>query len=330
VGQPTVPFRINPEGAFSLGLKIGRRSSDFVLTNFMGEVRLRRRLTYTFPNPSDVLDFIAQSLGELERLMTRAQMERIAGLGIAAPFELWNWETEVAAPREVLDRWRNFDVPAEIAAICQWPVTACNDATAACSAELIFGQGWRHQSCVYIFIGSFVGGGIVLDGSLYQGRTGYAGAIGALPVGVLTNKGLQNQQIIRHASTYVLENRLREQGIDPSPIWMTPETWTGFGDTLDTWIEDTGKALAHAIVSAVAIIDFDAAIIDGAIPSWVRKQIWQCTTDHIRNFDLQGTAPFAVFEGTVGPQARAIGAACLPFLENFAKDRSVLFKIAEN
>ena len=44
VGQPTVPFRINPEGAFSLGLKIGRRSSDFVLTNFMGEVRLRRVL----------------------------------------------------------------------------------------------------------------------------------------------------------------------------------------------------------------------------------------------------------------------------------------------
>ena len=329
VGQPTVPFRINPEGAFSLGLKIGRRSSDFVLINFMGEVRLRRKLTYKFPDPSDVLTFIATNLTELSHLMTHEELARIAGLGIAAPFELWNWETEVAAPREVLDRWRSFDVAAEVAAICKWPVSACNDATAACSAELIFGKGWQHQSWVYFFIGSFIGGGIVLDGSLYQGRTGYAGAVGALPIGIITQKGIENQQIIRHASTYVLENRLRERGIDPSPIWITPDEWSGFGETLDLWIEETGKALAHAIVSAVSIIDFDAAIIDGAIPDWVRTRIWHSTTSHISDFDLQGTAPFTIFEGTIGPQARAIGAASLPFLENFARDRSVLFKMAE-
>ena len=330
VGQPTVPFRINPDGAFSLGLKIGRRSSDFVLINFMGKVLLRRKLTYKFPAPADVLDFISKNLLEIEQHMTQEEMKHIAGLGIAAPFELWNWETEVAAPREVLDRWRSFDVSAQIAAICKWPVTSCNDATAACSAELIFGKGWQHQSCIYFFIGSFIGGGIVLDGSLYQGRTGYAGAVGPLPIGVITDNGLQNQQIIRHASTYVLENRLREQGIDSSPVWLTPDEWTGFGETLDLWMEETGKALAHAIVSAVSFIDFDAAIIDGAIPDWVRKRIWENTTRHIKDFDLQGTAPFVVYEGTIGPQARAIGAASLPYLENFARDRSVLFKHAES
>eukprot|EP01037_Dinobryon_pediforme_P006278 gene6278-6350_t len=330
VGQPTVPFRINPVGAFSLGLKIGRRSSDFVLINFMGEVLLRRKLTYKFPIPSDVLEFVRTCLSELGQSISPVDMERIAGLGIAAPFELWNWETEVAAPREILDRWRSFDLAAEVAAICQWPVSHCNDATAACSAELIFGQGWKHNSCVYFFIGSFVGGGIVLDGNLYQGRTGYAGALGPMPVGTLTNQGWQHQQLIRHASTYVLENRLRHNGIDPSPIWQTPEQWDGFGETLETWISETGQALAQAIVSAVSVVDFDAAIIDGAIPLWVRHRIWQSTIDNIKNFDLQGTAPFKVFEGSVGAQARAIGGASLPFLENFARDRSVLFKLAES
>ena len=36
VGQPSVPLSINPEGAFFLGLKVGRRSADLVLVDFLG------------------------------------------------------------------------------------------------------------------------------------------------------------------------------------------------------------------------------------------------------------------------------------------------------
>src|SRR5271169_1504681 len=46
VGQPTVPVSLDPEGAFSLGLKIGRRSFDLVLIDFCGAVRRRARRTY--------------------------------------------------------------------------------------------------------------------------------------------------------------------------------------------------------------------------------------------------------------------------------------------
>ncbi len=49
VGQPSVPFAINPEGALSLGVKIGRRSTDLVLVDFLGEVRQRVRSTHPFP-----------------------------------------------------------------------------------------------------------------------------------------------------------------------------------------------------------------------------------------------------------------------------------------
>jgi len=34
VGQPSVPYSLNPDGAFGLGLMIGRRSSDLVLMDF--------------------------------------------------------------------------------------------------------------------------------------------------------------------------------------------------------------------------------------------------------------------------------------------------------
>ena len=327
VGQPTIPFRLNPDGAFSLGLKIGRRSCDLVLINFLGEVQLRRKHTYTYPTPEDVLQFVQSNIDWIEVNLPEAQVARIAGLGIASPFELWNWETEAGAPRDILDRWRSADIQTEISNICRWPVTFCNDASAACGAELIFGNGWKHSSYVYFFIGSFIGGGIVLDGNLYQGPTGYAGAIGPLPITIRNPKGeLSHQQIIRHASTYVLENRLREHHIEPSAIWLTPERWDNFGETLDQWVSESAKHLAFAIVSAVSFIDFDAAIIDGALPEAVKRDLVQQTIANLADYDLQGTASFKVYEGKVGPQARAIGAAALPFFENFARDRSVMFK----
>ena len=38
VGQPSVPIRLAEDGAFFWGMKIGRRSAEMVLTNFLGEV----------------------------------------------------------------------------------------------------------------------------------------------------------------------------------------------------------------------------------------------------------------------------------------------------
>ena len=51
VGQPTVPVSLDPEGAFSIGLKIGRRSCDLVLIDFCGGVRRRARRTFHYPTP---------------------------------------------------------------------------------------------------------------------------------------------------------------------------------------------------------------------------------------------------------------------------------------
>jgi hypothetical protein len=66
--------------------------------------------------------------------------DRVAGLGIAIPFELWNWTEQAGAPREEMDLWRDCDLRTELAAICEMPVYLQNDATAACAAELVFGQ----------------------------------------------------------------------------------------------------------------------------------------------------------------------------------------------
>ncbi len=51
VGQPTVPVSLDPDGAYSLGLKIGRRSCELVLVDFCGRIRSRARRTFAYPTP---------------------------------------------------------------------------------------------------------------------------------------------------------------------------------------------------------------------------------------------------------------------------------------
>lgn len=324
IGQPSVPFALNPDGAFSLGVNIGRRSCDLVLMDLIGAVRGSRHKTYDYPEPARVLDFVANGTQQLAGALPAADRDRIAGLGIAAPFEMWNWEEEVGAPRAVLDQWRNFSISQEVGRICPWPVSFCNDATAACGAELVLGNPRHFLDFLYFFIGSFIGGGVVLDGSLFLGSRSNAGAIGPLPIADPSGHG--TKQLLRQASIYVLQNRLTEAGNDASVLWRSPDDWGDLGALLDDWIDEVAAGLAFATVAGAAVIDFPAVVVDGACPPAVRTRIVAALRAKVDAFDTQGLSPIEIVEGSIGSGARAIGGACMPLLANYSRDRGVLFK----
>src|SRR6516165_10433122 len=325
VGQPTIPVSIDPEGAYSFGLKIGRRSCDLVLIDFCGAVRERARRTYAFPKPAMILDFMRSELPALSLTLDATQRTRIAGLGVGVPFQLWNWELEIGAPLGAMSAWREFDTEGEIAAISPYSVTLCNDATAACAAEFFFGPSWRHRDFMYFFLGAFVGGGVVLDGALRPGRTGNAGAVGSMPVMAQSDGGAAAQLIAR-ASICQLERRLEAAGIDASSIWATPESWGEFGTQLEAWVEDAASALAHAAVAAISVIDFEAIVIDGAMPVTVRDRLVARTAQIFAGLDRRGLSEVEITAGAVGHDARAIGGAALPLIRNFGRDHEILFK----
>ena len=85
IGQPSIPMALNPEGAFFIGLKIGRRSAELVLIDFLGKVRAMLHHSYRYPEPSETVDFVAKGVAKLRADLTPAQDRRVAGLGIAVP-----------------------------------------------------------------------------------------------------------------------------------------------------------------------------------------------------------------------------------------------------
>ncbi len=313
VGQPLVPMSLNPDGAFFLGLKIGRRSADLVLIDFLGRVRTMVSVTYTYPTPDGTLAFVRNGIARLEQDLTAAQRKRIAGLGIAMPFEIWNWADAVGAPREVMDQWRSADIRGAIAAELPYPVYLENDATAACGAELAFGQT-RIRNFVYLYVGAFIGGGIVLDGSLYAGPSGNAGALGSMPVPGPNGRIVQ---LIDVASIAVLERKLLAANRDAGMLWTSPDDWGDLSPFLERWIDDAAAAIAHALVSSSAVIDFEAAVIDGWLPTPVRAALVSGTRARLERYDVEGLTLPVVREGTVGIHARSLGGASLPLSERF-------------
>jgi predicted NBD/HSP70 family sugar kinase len=305
---------LDPEGAFFLGLKIGRRSAELVLIDFLGAVRGMLQHSYLYPAPGETIAFVRAGIRTLRGGLTPEQDRRIAGLGIAMPFELWNWADTADAPRRIMDQWRNMDIRAEVQSELDFPVYLQNDATAACGAELVFGRSGNLRDFVYFYIGAFAGGGVVLSGKLYSGPSGNAGALGSMPV-----PGPEGRptQLIDVASIAILEKALKADGFEASHLWTSPEDWGEIGVRLDSWIDAAGDALAYAIVSACAVIDFEAAVIDGWMPETVRARLVEAVRSALGRIDVEGLALPIVQEGTVGIHARALGGASLPLSERF-------------
>lgn len=328
IGQPSVPYSLNPHGAFSFGLKIGRRSVDLYLISFTGEVLKLLHKIYPFPTPEGVRNFARAGVAELLEGLAPEWIERISGLGIAAPYEMWTWHEEIGAPKDDIDAWRTVDIRSDLSRNFPWPVYFSNDITAACAAELMFGRGAEHIDYLYVFIGSFIGGGLVLDGHLFPGRSQNAGALGSMPSPDAQGRILgRAPQLMNVASIYVLERKLVAQGRNADMLWQSPDDWgSDLGPALDEWVEEVAESLALSIVAAVAVIDVQTVIIDGAFPKEVRSRIIDATRAVLTRTNLQGLTPFRLIEGSIGNAARAMGGAAIPLLANFTQDREVLFK----
>ena len=317
VGQPSVPISLNPEGAFFLGLKIGRRSVELILTDFEGQVTHHSREVYQHPTPAAVMGFATLALQNSLASLTADQQARVAGMGIALPFGMWEWEVTSGD----LSAWRDFDIAAALAEVVDLPIYICNDASAACGAELVFGTQDKPRGFLYFYIGYFVGGGLVLDSKLYTGKTGNAGALGSMPLA-----GEAPRQLVDVASLATLEAALQQAGETRRASWSDPAAWVMSEDILERWLDSAADALAQAIRMTACLIDFDTVMIDGSLPVKVRADIVARCRRHLAAQPLPGVTLPELREGTVGSDARALGAASLPLSDRFLVDRDAFLK----
>lgn len=319
IGQPSVPMMLSPDGAFFFGLKIGRRSADLALIDFLGTVRATYRQTYRYPTPDAVVSLVAERVPAMVASLDANLRGRVMGMGVAMPFQLWNWVQSIGAPQEQMDQWRHRDIQAELTQLTGLPVQIQNDATAACGAELVFGAGDRPKDFLYFYFGTFIGGGLVLNGHLFTGRSGNAAGVGPIQV---PGKDGKTRRLLDIASLCVLADRMEAVGQSSDHFWEQHDEWRVSPDLLDEWISDAADALAHAILSAGALIEIEAVLIDGWMPVQVRAELARRTSVSLHRLDLAGIEAPVIREGTVGAEARVMGAAAIPLTQKFLVEQN--------
>lgn len=330
IGQPSVPLSLNPQGAFGVGIQVGRRKLEWLVADFCGQPVHRLEVHYDYPDPETLFASVAQGLQTLQSRMGEL-WSRTVGVGLTAPLSLHKWADLMGGQAaRALAQWEHVDLVGQVQSLTDLPVVFAKDTTAACVAELLQGQGRSQRSFLYVFVGTFIGGGLVLAGHIMGGERGNAGAIGSLPVGLASPHAAPGvgmpPQLLQQASGWQLEQALLAAGHDPLLKHQPAIMDEAYAPLTGPWIAQASQALAMTVASAAALLDLDAVVIDGSLGAPLMAALTQATQEALAGYRFDGMHQPVVLSGQVGAHARALGGALLPLHSQFFPDKDIFLK----
>lgn len=329
LGQPSTMYSIDPKGAFSIGVNAGRNDIQILLMDFGGNVISKIAHEFSLPDPDFLLDKVAEAVMQLQTLLSPAEQARLVGVGLAMPWFMGGWQQELNMSDALAARWNSLKFDQALATRISLPIFIENDCSAAAIAELQFGLGNQVKNFLYVFIGTFVGGGVVLQGNLESGVHGNSGALASMPVSPSTLDSCPPARgpfevLANRASIYVLRRHLKARGFAINNISELPNVLPAAQAAVDEWIEDCAQALTFAIFSATGVLDFEAIVLDGNLPRVIVLKLVERLRVMMAELTPAGVYLPDVFCGIIGVDARAIGGAILPFYANFSPDTTVM------
>lgn len=176
-GRPGERIAICPKGGLLVGVHPRPQEVRFVAASLDGHPigTLARPMP---EDPRDLPSIVAAGIRDLKEELRRGASEtRAVGLSISG---LVTSQGHLAQSPNL--GWRDVPLRALLRDAVPGALYIGNSSNASAIAERMFGHGIAVDDFLYVESGSGVGGGLVLDGSLYGGGAGFAGEIGHLKV----------------------------------------------------------------------------------------------------------------------------------------------------
>jgi len=316
-GQPATLLALDPRGAYAIGVRLDRLRIETVLADLSGTVIAHRTHDVMLPPPETALGLLREDVEELIHNVPAARRRRIAGIGIARPYNLGAWLAELDLPAEHFAAWDNFALTDELERTCGLPVQQENDGTAAAIAELFHGHGRGADDFLYVFIGRAIGAGLVLGGQTLRGSAGNAADLGVVPVAASRLASAPpprdgREMLLGRASTTALLRHLRFRGETAASLTAPRRT-----PAVEEWLEDCASALVEPLLTARALLDLPLVILDGDLPGPVLDDLIARLAPRLAAATAPARRPPALRRGSFGAQAGALGAATLPLFLRF-------------
>jgi glucokinase len=219
----------------------------------------------------------------IEKLVTELRTRHdIAAVGVGAAGYIDRTRSVVLFAPNLA--WRDLDLKADLERQLDLPVVVENDANAAAWGEFQFGAGHDVDDLLLVTVGTGVGGGVVLDGSLYRGAFGVGAEIGhmrVVPDGIRCgcgNRGcfemyasgtalVREARAAAAAGSLLAADLIERAGGDPARI--TGPLITDAARDGDTFalehLAELGRWLGEGIASLTAVLDPAVVVIGGGV-----------------------------------------------------------------
>ena len=156
------------------GVDIGGTNTVFGLVDRGGNILSQGKIST--PDYPKAKDFVEALSTEISRLVNSTPEVNLTGIGIGAPNANYYTGKVELAPNLP---WKGTTPLAEMMKTRnKIPVIITNDANAAAMGEMIFGSAVGMKDFIVLTLGTGVGSGIVVNGKLLYGHTGFAGELG--------------------------------------------------------------------------------------------------------------------------------------------------------
>ena len=324
-GKPRTMLRLNAAGMYAVGVHLDPAVTTFVVLDLVGAVVKHARIrTPSGADPAAVINTIA---AEIKQLIAESGVDpaRVAGVGVASPGPIDLEEGTVVDP-PLLPGWHRVPLRDALAEATGLSTLVDKDVTSAAVAETWAGGPSGAGSFIFMYMGTGIGCGLVLNDEVVRGTSGNAGEIGHIvvdPGGLLCDCGLRGC-VKSSCLPQVLVAQAEEAGVLDGSREGTdgPAIQEGFaelcakadaGDPKASEILDRSAVLVARAVSVVTnALDVDRVVFGGPFWSGLAARYLErvpelvkdnSATREIHAIDVVGTG--------VGEDVGAVGAACL-------------------
>lgn len=265
VGRKSVSLVMNPDAYYSIGLAISHSHYTIGLVDFGGNIQ--KGIYKPLDSKSSALDVLGRIRKEIEEmLLTHALPGRFLGMGITAPGPLDAKRGIILNPPN-FEKWSNLPIADFFAEKISGTILLENNANALALAEKTYCMNGAYESFLELVVNSGVGAGLIIDGDLYRGGTGFCNEFGHTSINMngprcdCGNFGCAEL----YASIPNLVAAVKKQ--DPRlDSWKHIVDLSGKGDaSARAALELEAEYLASIIVNAINILDVEAVVLAGEI-----------------------------------------------------------------
>jgi len=250
-----------------LGIEIGGTKFQAVVAD--NNSNILERVTDTVGDEKEAFVIQEKIVKSISGLMLKYEIKSI-GVAFGGPIDVKSGEIFTSYH---VNGWNNFNIKNWLINQFHIPIYVDNDANIAALAEARLGCGKEYNRVFYITLGSGVGGGFIIDGEIYHGKSLCEVEFGHIRLnkagetvelccsGWALNKKLH--EYIKIKPDGILANLVNSKGEDPSKCLI--DAIKGGDSGAKTIFFEMTDNLAYGLSHIVHILNPDIIIIGGGL-----------------------------------------------------------------